>query len=73
MTRHQSAPTVLLDAHDVATRLKGVSPRTLERWRVTGQGPRFIKVGHRVLYRETDVEDWLDQQTRVFTHESKAR
>lgn len=34
----------------------GLSPRTLERWRRLGQGPRFLKIGGRVLYRLEDVE-----------------
>jgi hypothetical protein len=33
-----------------------MSPRTLERWRWQGQGPHYIKVGGRVLYRIEDVE-----------------
>ena len=33
-----------------------VSPRTLERWRWLGQGPRFLKIGGRVAYRLADVE-----------------
>jgi hypothetical protein len=33
-----------------------VSPRTLERWRWLGQGPSYLKVGGRVLYRLEDVE-----------------
>ena len=33
-----------------------VSPRTLERWRWLGQGPCYLKVGGRVLYRLEDVE-----------------
>jgi hypothetical protein len=41
----------------------GISPRTLERWRVVGEGPRFLKVGANVLYRLRDVEAW--EATRV--------
>ena len=37
----------------------GLSPRTLERFRVTGQGPRFHKLGRRVRYAREDIEDWL--------------
>ena len=37
----------------------GLSPRTLERFRVTGQGPRFHKLGRRVRYARKDIEDWL--------------
>ena len=33
-----------------------MSPRTLERWRWTGEGPRYLKVGKRVVYRLEDVE-----------------
>ena len=33
-----------------------ISPRTLEQWRWQGRGPRFLKLGGRVLYRVADVE-----------------
>jgi predicted site-specific integrase-resolvase len=33
-----------------------ISPRTLERWRWTGEGPAFLKIGGRVVYRLEDVE-----------------
>lgn len=36
-----------------------VSERTLERWRVEGTGPAFVKAGRKVLYRTVDVDDWL--------------
>lgn len=32
-----------------------LSPRTLERWRSKGIGPKWFKVGSRVLYRIEDV------------------
>ncbi len=33
--------------------------RTLQRWRVTGDGPAFIRAGaRRVLYRREAVEAW---------------
>lgn len=35
-----------------------ISPRTLEQWRWLGKGPRFLKIGARVLYRREDVETW---------------
>lgn len=38
------------------SRRLGVSYRTLERWRWTGVGPRFIKIGGRVRYSLCDVE-----------------
>ena len=33
-----------------------ISPRTLEQWRWQGRGPRFLKLGGRVLYRLADVD-----------------
>lgn len=33
-----------------------ISRFTLERWRCRGRGPRFLKIGGRVLYRLEDVE-----------------
>ncbi len=40
----------------------GISHRTLERWRYSGQGPAFLKLGGRVLYRLADVEAFEQSQ-----------
>jgi len=32
-----------------------ISHRTLEKWRWAGEGPKFIKLGVRVVYRLEDV------------------
>ena len=44
-----------------------MSERTLERWRWLGQGPRFMKLGGRVLYRLEDVELFEAEQVRQST------
>ncbi len=44
-----------LDQNTLADRWQ-VSPRTLEQWRWQGRGPRFLKIGGRVVYRLADVE-----------------
>ena len=49
------APTQHLDQTALARRWR-ISPRSLERWRWLKQGPRYLKVGGRVLYRLQDVE-----------------
>ena len=36
-----------------------LSERTLERLRVSGTGPRFLRIRHSVRYRPADVEAWL--------------
>jgi predicted DNA-binding transcriptional regulator AlpA len=47
--------------------LIGTSERALERWRVTGEGPAFVRVGpRRVGYRLRDIEAWLE--ARAFPH-----
>jgi hypothetical protein len=48
----------LLDQADLGS-LLGVDVRTLSTWRTRGEGPAFVKVGNRVLYREEDVTRWL--------------
>lgn len=34
----------------------GISERTLEQWRWKGCGPKYLKIGGRVVYRLEDVE-----------------
>jgi len=45
----------------------GISHRTLERWRWTGEGPKFLKVGGRVVYRLSDVEEYEQSIVRSST------
>lgn len=52
--------------------LIGESPRNCERRRQEGTGPDFVKVGKRVLYRLSDVEEWLRQNTFASTAEAAA-
>lgn len=50
-----------------------LSPRTLERLRVQGTGPRYIKAGRgkraKVLYRIADLQEWLEATTFQSTSE----
>ncbi len=41
-----------------------ISHRTLERWRWTGEGPPYLKLGGRVLYRLSDIEAFEQSQLR---------
>jgi hypothetical protein len=41
-----------------------ISPRTLGQWRWLGQGPRYVKIGGRVVYRLQDVEGFEAEQVR---------
>lgn len=44
-----------------------ISHRTLERWRWSGEGPLFIKIGGRVVYRLADIEAYELMQIRKST------
>ena len=61
-------PDPLYLANEAASLLKS-NPRTLERWRTTGDGPKFIKLGRRVAYRLSDLQAFIDKQTRQHTGE----
>lgn len=51
---------ILLTVEDAAVRLK-ISKHTLNRWRMTGEGPPFIKYGPRLVrYREEVLEAWAN-------------
>ena len=41
-----------------AAALLGLSPGTLARYRITGEGPWYCKLGGCVRYRGNDVEAW---------------
>jgi len=47
------------------------SPKTLQRWRVIGYGPPFLKVGHGVRYFQSDLTEWLEGQRRRSTSDVK--
>ena len=57
-----------LDTAQAAEFLK-ISPRTLEKQRVVGGGPRFRKFGSRVLYALTDLQAWADERSYTNTSE----
>lgn len=44
-----------LDQNGLAQRWL-ISPRTLEQWRWQGRGPRYLKIGGRVIYPLSEVE-----------------
>ncbi|UTM01063.1 helix-turn-helix domain-containing protein [Alcaligenes sp. NLF5-7] len=53
--------------NEEAAALLRLSPRTLEKQRVQGGGPRFRKFGRRVMYAMTDLEAWADAQVYDMT------
>lgn len=49
--------------NDEAAQYLRLSPRTLEKHRVLGGGPRFRKFGRRVMYAVADLDTWADQRS----------
>ena len=52
----------LLTVGEVAGLLR-CSVSSLNKWRISGRGPRFIRVGSRVRYREGDIAAFVEAQT----------
>jgi predicted site-specific integrase-resolvase len=49
-----------------------ISPRTLERWRWKGEGPAFVKIGGRVVYRLEEIEAYEGSRRCASTSQSTA-
>jgi len=56
----------LLTPAEAATHLK-VSLSFLAKARVAGTGPHFIKIGRKVVYRLSALENYVASQTRTST------
>ncbi len=53
-----------------AAELLGVSVRTLQKWRLQGNGPRFVKLGRAVRYDRRDLEEYIEVGRRWSTSDS---
>lgn len=51
----------------------GSSASTFEKLRLTGGGPRYVKLGRRVVYDPADLDDWLLANRRVSTSDTRQR
>ncbi len=48
----------------------GLSPKTLEKWRHTGDGPKFVKMGAKaVRYDMAELDLWVKSRSRHSTSE----
>ncbi len=58
--------TIYLNTRQAAAHL-GLSTRTLDRYRVSGEGPVFLRFGGRVRYLREDLDDWAKTRRRKST------
>ncbi|MDR6955216.1 putative DNA-binding transcriptional regulator AlpA [Ancylobacter sp. 3268] len=56
----------MLKVRDAAARL-GLSISTLNKWRVYGTGPTYLKLGSAVFYDPADLDAWLAERRRTST------
>ena len=73
--RSQPAPrAVVLDGGALDTPMAasylGLSPATLETMRSRGGGPRFSKLGRRVVYQREELDSWLQQRSQRSTSDT---
>ena len=52
-----------------AAKYLALSQSTLNRMRVTGEGPQYAKAGRRVIYSTVDLNIWVIARKRTFTRE----
>lgn len=75
MLKPPATPKPYLNSQEAADILR-ISIRTLERMRVEGTGPQYLKAGagtrSRVLYRQSDLDAWLESRSYSSTSEYTA-
>lgn len=59
----QACPAPRYLTNNEAAAFLRLSPRTLEKQRVIGGGPRFHKFGRRVMYALADLETWAGERS----------
>jgi transposase-like protein len=64
--------TQLLTPDALASRWS-MNSNTLRYWRWNGQGPSFLKIGRRVLYRMEDIEQFEKAKLRQNTSQKQAQ
>jgi|AntRauTorcE11897_2_1112592.scaffolds.fasta_scaffold48946_2 predicted site-specific integrase-resolvase len=47
-----------------------VSEMTLRKWRWEGKGPKFVKIGRKVAYREEDIKAYISSMVRSSTSDN---
>jgi hypothetical protein len=50
----------------------GVSISFLNKARLTGRGPTFLKLGSKVAYEKSDLDQWLNGRRRTSTSQLEA-
>jgi excisionase family DNA binding protein len=71
MSEHNKEIDHLLTVGEAAE-LLNCSASSLNKWRVTGHGPRFTYIGNRIRYRTSELAAYINRRTRASTSASEA-
>jgi hypothetical protein len=64
----------LLVSESRAAALIAAAPKTLERWRSTGDGPPFVRAGPRMIrYALADLQAWIEAQRAESLADERSR
>lgn len=58
----EGAASKFLDEKQLCTEL-GISPVTTTRWRRTGEGPPFVRIGRLIRYPRSAIDTWIAVRT----------
>lgn len=61
MTTTPEKPNTLMFLKEAADMLR-LPESTLRYWRHMNKGPKAARIGGRVMYRKSDVENWIEEQ-----------
>ncbi len=65
MNEYDAASETALFSQITVAALRQCSVATVERDRWAGSGVPFIKIGHAVRYRKSDIRTWLERHQSV--------
>lgn len=69
MTHTETPHPILYDERQAAAAL-GMTPRTMQEWRRTGEGPPFVRISSRCIrYRPNDLVTWAADRLRTSTND----
>lgn len=66
MQNELNEPSAVLTTREAAWHL-GLAISTLNKWRVYGDGPVFVKLGRAVRYRREDLEAFIAARSKTST------
>ncbi|MDR0967505.1 MAG: helix-turn-helix domain-containing protein [Rickettsiales bacterium] len=56
----QSQQLPILFTTSTLAKYLGIAKATLKQYRLDGGGPEYLKIGHLIRYRLSDIEKWFD-------------